>query len=53
MKETMKKISAVLKTIFGYGIMLVLLAGGLTFAGYDLRFKVNEDVLTVVEVNKV
>ena len=26
---------------------------GLTFAGYDLRFKVNEDILTVVEVNKV
>ena len=26
---------------------------GLTFAGFDLRFKVQEDVLTVVEVNKV
>ena len=25
---------------------------GLTFAGYDIRFKVNEDVLTVVDVNK-
>ena len=25
---------------------------GLTFAGFDIRFKVNEDVLTVVEVNK-
>ena len=26
---------------------------GLTFAGFDIRFKVNEDVLTVVEVTKV
>ena len=26
---------------------------GLTFAGYDIRFQVNEDVLTVVEVNPV
>ena len=25
---------------------------GLTFAGFDIRFKVNEDILTVVEVNK-
>jgi len=34
MKETMKKISGVCKLIFGYGIMLVLFAGGLTFFGY-------------------
>lgn len=34
MKEICKKISAVLKTIFGYGIMLCLFAGGLTFFGY-------------------
>ena len=26
---------------------------GLTFAGYDIRFKVTDDVLSVVEVNKV
>ena len=26
---------------------------GLTFAGFDIRFKVSEDLLTVVEVNKV
>ena len=25
---------------------------GLTFAGYDIRFRVEEGVLTVVEVNK-
>lgn len=34
MKEICKKISAVLKTIFGYGIMICLFAGGLTFFGY-------------------
>ena len=34
MKEFCKKISAVLKTIFGYGILICLFAGGLTFFGY-------------------
>ena len=34
MKETMKKISGMCKRIFGYGIMIVLFAGGLTFFGY-------------------
>ena len=34
MKETFKKISDVCKIIFGYGIMIVLFAGGLTFFGY-------------------
>ncbi len=34
MKEVLKKISAVLKTIFGYGIMICLFAGGFTFFGY-------------------
>ena len=34
MKEVLLKISNILKTIFGYGIMISLLAGGLTFFGY-------------------
>ncbi len=34
MKATLKKISDVCKLIFGYGIMLVLFLGGLTFFGY-------------------
>ncbi len=33
-KEICKKISSVISTIFGYGIMVVLFAGGLTFFGY-------------------
>ena len=34
MKEKMKKVSGALKAIFGYGIMICLFAGGLTFFGY-------------------
>ncbi len=34
MKQTFKKISDVCKLIFGYGIMIVLFVGGLTFFGY-------------------
>lgn len=34
MKKAMKKISNILKTIFGYGIMITLFAGGFTFFGY-------------------
>ena len=34
MKEFMKKTSAFLKEIFGWGIMISLFAGGLTFFGY-------------------
>ena len=34
MKEFCKKLSAVLKKVFGYGILICLFAGGLTFFGY-------------------
>ena len=34
MKQTLKKIADVCKLIFGYGIMIVLFAGGMTFFGY-------------------
>ena len=34
MGEMMKKISDICKLIFGYGIMIVVFAGGLTFFGY-------------------
>ena len=34
MKENMKKPVSVMKMIFGYGIMITLFAGGLTFFGY-------------------
>lgn len=34
MKKVCKKISDILRVIFGYGIMICLFAGGLTFFGY-------------------
>ena len=34
MKEIMKKIAEKLKIVFGYGIMITLFVGGLTFFGY-------------------
>lgn len=34
MKEILKKISFILKVIFGYGIMICLFAGGFTFFGF-------------------
>ena len=34
MKEFAKKVASVFKIIFGYGIMICLFAGGLTFFGY-------------------
>ena len=34
MKEKLQGVTRVMKLIFGYGIMIVLFAGGLTFFGY-------------------
>lgn len=34
MKETLKKIANVCKLIFGYGMMITLFVGGITFFGY-------------------
>jgi hypothetical protein len=34
MKEICKKISAMLRNVFGWGILLCLFAGGMTFFGY-------------------
>ena len=34
MKHLLKKISDIIKVIFGYGIMITLFAGGFTFFGY-------------------
>ncbi|MGI6071411.1 MAG: hypothetical protein ACOX75_00150 [Lachnospiraceae bacterium] len=38
MKEALRKISRVCKIIFGYGIMITLFVGGLTFFGYMAAF---------------
>lgn len=48
MKEFCKKLSNVLKTIFGYGIMIVLFAGGLTFFGYAAALIIGGDIATTI-----
>lgn len=48
MKEKMKKLSAVLKTIFGYGIMITLFAGGLTFFGYVAALIIGGETATAI-----
>lgn len=48
MKETMKKISDVCKTIFGYGITISLFLGGLTFFGYVIALIVGGDTAVII-----
>ena len=48
MKEFCKKLSKVLKTIFGYGIMIALFAGGLTFFGYLAALIIGGDVAGLI-----
>ena len=48
MKEFCKKLSNVLKTVFGWGIMLCLFAGGLTFFGYVAALIIGGDTATTI-----
>ena len=48
MKETLKRISEVFKLIFGYGIMIVLFAGGLTFFGYLAALIIGGETATAI-----
>ena len=48
MKETLKKISDVGKMIFGYGIMIVLFVGGLTFFGYLAAIIIGGETATAI-----
>ena len=48
MKERLKKISDVCKIIFGYGIMITLFAGGLTFFGYLIALLVGGETATAI-----
>lgn len=48
MKEFCKKLSNVLKTIFGYGIMISLFAGGLTFFGYVAALIIGGDTAAAI-----
>ena len=48
MKNFCKKLSNVLKTIFGYGFMISLFAGGLTFFGYIAALIIGGDTAAVI-----
>lgn len=48
MKEHCKRISNVLKTIFGYGILICLFAGGLTFLGYMAALIIGGETAAVI-----
>lgn len=48
MKEMCKKISGVLRTIFGYGIMICLFAGGMTFFGYLAALFIGGETATAI-----
>ena len=48
MKNVCKKISKVLKTIFGAGIMICLFAGGLTFFGYMAALIIGGETATAI-----
>ena len=50
MKEVCKKVANVLKTVFGYGIMIALFAGGLTFFGYVAALIIGGEVATAISV---
>jgi len=48
MKDLMKKISEKLKIVFGYGIMLTLFVGGLTFFGYLVALIIGGDTAVLI-----
>ena len=48
MKEFCMKLSNVLKMIFGYGIMIALFVGGLTFFGYVAALLIGGDTAAAI-----
>lgn len=48
MKNTLLKISAMIKKYFGYGIMACLFLGGFTFFGYCIALIVGGDVAVTI-----
>lgn len=48
MKKFISKLAAVLKTIFGYGVMISLFAGGLTFFGYLAALIIGGETATAI-----
>lgn len=48
MKEKLKKLSDKLKIVFGYGIMITLFVGGLTFFGYLVALIIGGDAAALI-----
>ena len=48
MKEIMRKVSEVLRTVFGYGIFICLFVGGLTFFGYFFALCIGGETAAVI-----
>ena len=48
MKKILQKIGAFLKTVFGYGIMICLFAGGLSFFGYVAALIIGGDTAAAI-----
>ena len=48
MKENMKKLSAKLKTVFGWGMIVSLFGGGLTFFGYMAALIIGGDTAAAI-----
>ncbi len=48
MKDVMKRIAKKLKIVFGYGIMLTLFVGALTFFGYLVALIIGGDTATLI-----
>ena len=48
MKKVIIKIASILRTVFGYGIMICLFAGGLTFFGYLAAIFIGGDAATAI-----
>lgn len=48
MKEKLKKLADKLKLVFGYGIMITLFVGGLTFFGYLAALIIGGDTAVLI-----
>ncbi|MBR5773541.1 MAG: hypothetical protein IKY44_01690 [Clostridia bacterium] len=48
MRKILHKISDILRIIFGYGVMICLFAGGLTFFGYIAALCIGGDTATEI-----
>ena len=48
MKEKLKKVSDVLKLVFGYGVMITLFVGALSFLGYVVALIIGGETAALI-----